>query len=446
MALVLIGVSLFLRYYNFAAHTPFDWDQDRDYQEVQKIVSGEPVVLGPIARGVGGFYLGSLYYYLLVPLFMALGASLSALPLTSIALDVAMVTLIFLTITKIASFRLALTTSVLWAFSWFLISASRISWNVALVPLWSLGVLYSTYFVITKKSKNHLYLLGLLFGLSWHIHVAAIPVVPLLLLFFLARIRYGLSTWIKTGLFGIIPLIPLIIYDVNHGYLNAHLLRFQLRSQLAVSTDLLSMAKMVLTKLGKLTSGLFFGLFRDNLALGILTFALGAKAYFRDQRLFVKIPGAVVIIMTILVIALRDYNFPEYYFGVAYLSILILGATLVHDYLPRLLPIFVLIFIFLNLQNYLSAEPGGYSLANKEAIVKSLRALPQPLDVHYDLDPGREGGLRQLVDLEEIELSPSAKNRVIITDKINYASYIEGELATDQVVIGDMKSALYIVQ
>ena len=55
LAAVIISLALFLRLYKIENRAPFDWDQNRDYAAISDIAGGKPVLIGPVAKGEGGF-------------------------------------------------------------------------------------------------------------------------------------------------------------------------------------------------------------------------------------------------------------------------------------------------------------------------------------------------------------------------------------------------------
>jgi len=445
ITIILIVSAFILRFYRFENNASFDWDQNRDYSEVQKIASGKYVVLGPVAKGNGGFYLGSLYYYLLLPAYTLMNHSLYALPITSIVLDSLFVGLIYLLLHQIIGKKNAFIISLIWLVSWIMIGASRISWNVALVPLWSLFTLYSMYKVIQDRSIGHFYILGLLLGLTLHIHVAIIPVIPLFALIYRHSLKFNLKSWLLMFVFMFIPVIPLIAFDLKHGFLNAHLLRDQLGTQAMSRKGLWLMLNMSIIKLGKVVSGIFFARFVDNFYLGVLTIILAIHSAIFDKKLLVKIAGQTILIATILILALGDYGFPEYYYAGAYLSILLLYISKI-SFLPKIIPFTLVgLVIYLNLSNY-TTEPSRFSLKYKYDIVNTLKSISEPIDLSYQFDPGRDGGFRYIVAQAGIKLDPSSKMKVLLTDKLKTSLYINGELTRDLAEIGNFKTALYIVQ
>lgn len=438
-------LSLILRIYHLDNRTPFDWDQNRDYAQVQKIERGAYIPLGPVAKGAGGFHLGSLYYYLLYPGYVLLHKNLSALPLTSVLLDTIAVSCVYMLLRKQLGNRHACALSLICATNWMMIEAAHISWNVALVPLWSVVTLYTLTKVVTDHTRPHLLLLAFLAGLTIHIHVATIPLIPLLTILFFRKFTFSLRDWVLALGIGMIPAIPLIMYDLMHHFANYHLLRDQIAYQNAFKVDVIPMLKMTILKLGKVTSGLLLAQFRDNLILGIATVGIAIAALF-SSRPIIKIAGVSVLISVTLVLLLHDYGFPEYYFAPSYLAILLVYLDLIYRLVKsRLTILCCLVVIGCNLRQYTTTST-GYSLSVKKQIIETLATYPDPIDLHYAFDPGREGGLAYLATLKGIRLDPRAKTRILLTDKLNTPLYIEGELTHDLTQIAGIKSARYIVQ
>lgn len=451
LTIAIFFLALFIRSRDYTFHAPFDWDQNRDYSQVVNITSGDIVILGPVAKGVGGFYLGSLYYYLLVPAFLFMSGSLAALPLTSIIFDSLACALLFLLLHRFTGRKLALAAALLWTFSWYAVAASVVSWNVSLVPLWSVIVIYLSLALMSNPNKKLLYWLAFVGGLSTHIHVATIPVVPLLIALLFLR-KFRITDFIVSGLLFLVPSIPLIHYDLTHSFPNLHLFLFQLKSQASAKVDLIPMLNMTIIKLGKVVAGTIYAKYATSFVVGLATL-LASLYYMRDSRPYAKLSALLILIAVVQVLLLHDYHFPEYYFGPAYLSIIMLFILLAHDLVRMLrlskLQVFTILIIVLSANNYSavkSSSPGGYSLGVKESIVSSLKELPQPIDLTYQLNPGREGGFDYLVDLAGISRDPRSIHRVVISDKLSSPIYVDGELAEDQFQQGDLKTSMYIVQ
>ena len=423
---------------------PFDWDQNRDLEEVIKIRGGEGSLLGPIVKGAGGFYLGPLYYYLLVPSFTLMKGNPSALPLTSVIFDSLAAVLIFLVFKQLGWVRQTLIT-LFYILSWHLIEASRISWNVALSPLFIISVMAVLNNIIASRSAKNLYLWGFLFGLSFHIHVSLIPLIPLLTLLHFKKFAYPLKAYALAFFFFLAPLTPLIVYDLNNHLLNLKLAKNMFFIQKSLEFELFPMIIIALTKLGKVISGIIFSRFSDNIYLGLIWFTL-AFIFLRRNPL-IKIASEILVITTLLIVLFHDPAFPEYYFIASYLPIIVIFINSLFTLSKRGIIAFLIVVatLALNLASYTRLDT-PYSLNVKKQLVLSLRSLPQPLHIKEDFTPGRGGGIGYLLDYYSISRDPNASSKVILTDNVNYPSYFEGELAVDQARFGQIKTALFVVQ
>lgn len=449
---LLFTLAFFLRSDNLANHTTFDWDQDRDYSQVLEISRGDHKAIGPVVKGsVGGFYLGSLYYYLLLPAFTITSGALISLPLTSIIIDSIVAGLIYFLFARIIGKPKSFILALVWSISWFLISTSRVSWNVALIPVWSLFIIYTLTKLHESRSIFHFYLLAFLGGLTFHIHVSLIGIFPLLLIFSHKSIRFSPLTYLKAFLLGIIPITPLIYHDVTHAYLNLRLVRNFITSNSTSHTTYADIFRMAMIKLGKVVNALYFSRFADSYLLGIFITILAFINYFRAQPIF-RISSILIITNLSLVILLKDYGFPEYYFAISYLPIYLITLNFLayllskaHSFRPYITCVITVAIVILNIQSY-STVAGIFSLGAKKELVSSITTYQSPLSIHYSFDPGRDGGLQHLVNRSNIIQDAGSSTQILLTDKIDSPGYINGELCEDIVVVGHMKSAFHIVQ
>lgn len=65
----MICVGIYLRFWQFEHAISFGWDQGRDAFAVRDLLHGKFLLKGP-RTGVGDFYLGPAYYYLLAPFYL----------------------------------------------------------------------------------------------------------------------------------------------------------------------------------------------------------------------------------------------------------------------------------------------------------------------------------------------------------------------------------------
>lgn len=444
-SLFILITAIYLRFTHIAARAPFDWDQNRDYKVISEIASGKPTLIGPVAKGEGGFFLGPLYYYLVTPVFLISSGNPIALPLTSATLDVITIVMILLLFPRIWSRRATVVLAGIWTVSFFAIEMSKISWNVALLPLYSILLIY--YSLLSIRSRRSNLIFGLLLGLSWHIHASLIPLIPLLVLYILHLRRLKLTDLPFIILGYIIALSPLILFDLRHNFLNLRLLTSFVKVSSASEVDIITLFTSVFSRFGKNIFSTLFATSNLHLGVGIgasifcfLTLLRGSTA--------AKLAGGIILLNLILVLALREAGFPEYYLGISYLPILIVLLDF-FEHFPRTAPSsLIILFILCLVNNYRSftISSTSFSLGQKQTIVQAIAAKGATVDLCYDLPFGRESGFELLLPRSGVQLDSNSPNKVIVSEKMGERLFIDGELTEDLGYFGGMHVGIRVVQ
>jgi len=136
LILLIVLISSFLRFRNYEGRTNYGFDQSRDVKVIETYDSSRVLpLLGPIVRGdIGGFYLGPLYHYLLIPIYNLAGHNPLSLVYLSIILDILVAVALVVAISPVAG--------IVWATSSLLINSSLTPWNVSLIHPWVLLSIY----------------------------------------------------------------------------------------------------------------------------------------------------------------------------------------------------------------------------------------------------------------------------------------------------------------
>jgi hypothetical protein len=446
ISLVIICVALALRLYHFSARAPFDWDQNRDYSAISQIASGKLTLIGPVAKGEGGFFLGPLYYYLATPIYLLMHGSPRALPLTSIFIDVATVATILALARKRLGDLKTLGVAFLWSMSWFAIEMSRISWNVSLIPLWSLLIMW---FLSEEKplALTKGLTLGIVAGLSWHIHAALIPLTGVLLLLYWKKwvASVGHITMMIVGY--LIPLIPLIIFDLRHAGLNWYLISQMVSDRSGIAVPAGTLWTAIIERLGKNTQSLLFGISAYSLLWGYVTIALAAVGIWMGRGV-TRLCGVILFLNLVAVWVLQEVGFPEYYFAASYLATLILVASafmrLTRGH-PSLAVIICLILAGLSLKQY-TVQEISFALSRKEEVAKHIAGMGGSVDLEFHLSPGREGGIKPFLSLAGGVIDPDSPTKILVSDQPEGPLVIEGELAEIIGQYGGMRIAKVVVE
>lgn len=227
--ILILVLGAYLRLYRIADYMTFLGDEGRDVLVVKKmLVDHKFTLLGPTAS-VGGFFLGPIYYYFMLP-FLWLFRLDPVGPAVMVALfGVATIFLIYKVGQEFFGQSAGFSAALLYALSPLVIAHSRSSWNPNLMPFFSLAFIYSLWLAVEKNCWKHLFLTGLILGIGLQLHYLftfLIPVAATYLLIYskdTAKIKYYFF-----GLLGfLLGYSPFLAFEVRHSFPNTQtVLRF----------------------------------------------------------------------------------------------------------------------------------------------------------------------------------------------------------------------------
>ncbi len=181
LALILL-VAAALRFYELEPYLRFLGDEGRDVLVVKRmIVEKDFTFLGPSAS-VGGFYIGPLYYYFMLPFLAIWNLSPVGPAVMSALFGLALVGTIFLFARYFFGDRTALVAAFLATLSPKLVEISRFSWNPNPMPLFSLLTFLFLYLASLKKRLLFSFLAGLSLGVLQELHYISLAVIPVVYL------------------------------------------------------------------------------------------------------------------------------------------------------------------------------------------------------------------------------------------------------------------------
>lgn len=358
-------IGVFLRFYQLEGFVTFLGDQGRDAIIIKRILTLEhwPAIGAPTS--VGQVYLGPFYYYFIAPWlllfnFQPVGLAFGVAVFSSLYLLIN-----YFIIKDLFDKKVALISTIFLSFSAVLIDFSRYSWNPNLLPLFTL---LTVYFVIKSLQKNKWYffaLSGAFLSFSIQLHYLALflfPPISLMMGYFLINNFKN----IKKMIFNFSLLIfnfflfssPLIIFDLRHQFLNSKLFLALFQSS----------GTSLSTKYNSFFDSFYYlNLYSFN--IGLNKFFVYLLLFFLFIILFTLIKKAsnlktflFIFLLTILGMSLYSGPKHPHYFGVLYPLYFIIISYFISfpksSWEKILTIIFIVGFIFLNIQNY-------YFLLNK---------------------------------------------------------------------------------
>lgn len=214
IVLLLLFVGLLLRFYQAESNISFGWDQARDSWMVREIIQGKLLMQGP-KTGIGNLHLGPLYFYFLVPFYIATNLDpVGSIYFTMLVYILTYASLYYVT-KHIFSERIALFTLFLYTVSTYLSTSARYVWNVSLVPATAMLIIYSLFKIRTGHYKWFV-VLGALSGFFYHLHFSAlfIPLIVLCSLVFI-KPKKAMIPWIILGFFlCLLFLLPTVVSEL----------------------------------------------------------------------------------------------------------------------------------------------------------------------------------------------------------------------------------------
>ncbi|OGH15822.1 MAG: hypothetical protein A3C22_01940 [Candidatus Levybacteria bacterium RIFCSPHIGHO2_02_FULL_37_10] len=224
----IFAVASFYRLYRIEDYMTFLGDEGRDVLIVYRILHGDLTLLGPTAS-VGGFFLGPIYYYFMVP-FLWLFNYNPLGPAIMVALfGIVTVWFVYKVGKEFFGASAGLIAAGLYAISPLVVTYSRSSWNPNLMPFFSLLTLYIIYKAVRSSNIKLFIFCGFLFGIMMQLHYLALFLgvivgVYMLLFHFAYSKNDFLSKILKQYFFVFLGFIagwsPFLAFEIRHGFTN----------------------------------------------------------------------------------------------------------------------------------------------------------------------------------------------------------------------------------
>lgn len=87
--IIFLFFQLAFNFYHIEQRSSFGWDQERDAQVIWQIIKeGKPTLIGPRTIGPNSFFLGPLWFYILLPFYLIFNMNPLATPVAGIIIGV----------------------------------------------------------------------------------------------------------------------------------------------------------------------------------------------------------------------------------------------------------------------------------------------------------------------------------------------------------------------
>lgn len=344
----------FSRVYGMDVKYTFGWDQvDNAWAAKNIIVNHEFPLVGMVAKGNTGFFIGPLYYYFVALFYWITGLNPVASQYIALTTSVFTFFAIFFVVKKIFNFKIALIACLINSVASSGFYFDSVQWPVGFLPGISLLIFYFLYKLLKGKEKYVLYLV-IMMGLAFHIHFTAIffPIIVLFCFPFFPRTKkMFLYLLLSIPLF-LVWFVPNFISQMQNSsqlsnmssYLNTYYHGFHLRRFMQLTGD----------GLIQFDPFLFFAQIKPFkiLILPIFILVFLKEKISRDRMVFVYLT-LIFFLVPWLVFSVYRGEISDYYFSInRYIVLFILSYLLSKLLFAKMLLIKVLAIILLVFYSY----------------------------------------------------------------------------------------------
>lgn len=220
--LVILLLGAYLRLYRIAEYMTFLGDEGRDMLVIKRmIVDHKFTLLGPTAS-VGGFFLGPIYYYFMLPFVWAAGLNPAGAAVMVALFGIATIYLVYRVGRDFFDESVGLTASALYCLSPLVIAYSRSSWNPNLVPFFSTLLMLLLWHSVVKSRPILLFWVGVVLGIGLQLHYLFLFLFPVVAIWYLLLGRK--AGWLRYYALGALGFLigygPFLAFELRHGFPN----------------------------------------------------------------------------------------------------------------------------------------------------------------------------------------------------------------------------------
>jgi len=218
--IILLIIGIFFRSYQPGLYI-FGFDQVQILTNAELIKQGNMTLIGP-RTGPAEMFTGPLIYYITALFLFVFGSPWSIVATSTLIAAFTGFSLFYL-IRKYISIESALVALIIWTFSPFLIRFDRIAWNPDLTFLASSLVFFPMLGYLKQKKVSSVDLILIFIGsfLGFQAHFSGLLLPVMLFLTLVVFKKFSIKLMLVSGLGLATSILPSLIFDYRHGWLNA---------------------------------------------------------------------------------------------------------------------------------------------------------------------------------------------------------------------------------
>jgi hypothetical protein len=429
LLIIILLLGFYLRTYKAQELFYYSHDQDLAGWFIRDVVENRHLRLIGQETSTKGIFIGPIYYYMLIPFYLLFGMDPIGGVVMITIFGLLAILSVFYVFLKVFDKQVGYIAAFIYAVSFYTVFNDREVVPTMPVIVWTAWFLYAIDLLLKGRQKLSYLIFGLLIGLIWHLNVALILTIPLILV---AQILSKKKLQVNKTKLGIVALMfgitPFLLFELRHGYSQ---IRWFVKSMSTDQSAVIEGFDKVIRTI-QLNSKNIVGLLWGNMldirkeivftALIVLFVFLYIKKSI-NKKLFLIL--SVWIVSFLAFFSLYSKHLSEYYLnGLIIVWILILSVGL--NYLLQrkkylLIGIIsIAAFGLININRILTININRSGYVEKYSLIREIKANASEhnypcISVSYITDPGYNFGYRYLYWYEKMHVNKPASGSPVYT-------------------------------
>ncbi len=216
---LIILAGAFFRIYNGAQLFDYTHDQDLAGWIIKDVVVNHHLRLIGQLTSTPGVFIGPIFYYLLIPFYMA--ARMDPIGGIYLVLILGIFTIwsVYFVFKEIFNKNVGLVGALIYAVSPYTVFNDKRVVPTMPLMLWSVWFFYSLHLIIKGDQKRGFVYAAILTALIWHINFGLAILLPLYLVaIFISKTKINLNSLLVGFVLTVVLSLPLILFEVRHGF------------------------------------------------------------------------------------------------------------------------------------------------------------------------------------------------------------------------------------
>lgn len=428
-------IGLVMRGWQIRERFMYSHDNDLAGWIVKDIVVDKHLRLIGQETSARGIFIGPLWYYSLIPFYLASGMDPAGTLPHSLFTGLVTIVSLYYVVYRLYGSRPAGLAALIYASSELISVTEREVVPTTPVMLWSVWFFYAVNLIFQGK-KSGLVLAAFLLGLVWHLNLALVLLAPLVI--------FGLWKNKKTFTLGdlgkplvilLVMSLPLIIFEARHGFIQTRALTGTLTNIGSSSAGSFSdKITHVILYASRNSTKIFFqprGEYLPYLIPALLTFLLLLLLKTDKVPRYIGFIFICWMGLYILFFALHPMNLSEYYLNGMNIFWIVIAAVSLAKIFPKLFTSVILcILISYNMASFLSSPVNASGYIQRRSVIEFItadaagRGYPC-VSLSFITSPGSNLGYRYFAYLAGLRTVP-VSDQVPVYTIVYPHSYVDG--------------------